>query len=1043
MSYERQGCTKDGRKFWFSVNANHVRDNGRHKYSIINFTDITDRKSNEDALKESEAFNSGVLKGSPSPIMVVNSDRSIRYVNPALEQITGYSASELIGLKPPYPWWDSSTFQKDDVRTFSTEHLYPMTRELKFLNKKGGFFWTATQLSEILENGQTKYILSIWTDITQRKKAEEALKESEAFNAGLLNDSPNPIIVTNRDRSIRYVNPALVKITGYSSSELLGVKPPFPWWHAQSYSESEHQAFQEDHIVNKLREVNFRRKDGTFFWVFMQLSEIVEQGAIKYIISNWMDITKRREMEAALRESEAFNRTLLDDAPNPVLVANADSSIQYTNAAFEKLTGFSSTEIIGVKPPYPWWPKTTVRGKSFAATSIAREDTTLLESQFKKKGGELFWVGLSRRSILENGEVKYYLANWVDITETKKAQEALESELIRRRILIDQSSDGIVVLDSNGGVYEANQRFAEMLGYSPEEIKNIHVWDWDLNWSPEQLKQSISTDNLRGRHLKSQHRRKDGTRYHVEISTNSADFGKQRLIFCVCRDITRQVISETALRESEAFNNSLLFNAPNPIIVTFPDGAVRYYNPAVEHLTGFSQDEIMGARVPFPWWPAEKVDEYITQDAKSISQDTVTHERRMRRKDGGTIWIIETINLTKETGKIKYFLSNWIDITERKKWEEALTESEAFNASLLNDAPNPVLVYNMDESIKYVNPAMELLTGYTSQDLVGLKPPYPWWETLKIETFNVSKQQHRDEGFDQLEQQIRKKNGDLVWVSTSMRLVKEQGKTRYYLANWLEITERKAMEERIIDLYQKEKAHREELQEEARLRGLFINVLAHELRTPITPILASTGMLNDLFENQDEDIRKRLVTNIYGSTRTLARRLEELLDLARYSRGTFKLIMQATDLYSFFKETLGNFSPTIQQRHQELITNIPENLPRVEIDPSRLEQVIINLLSNSSKFSPENGRIMFNVAITHNQLLVEVRDEGIGIGPEEQNRLFQPYHRVEQDRQQFTGLGLGLAVAKQIVEAHKGKIWVESDLGKGSSFIFSIPLKLA
>jgi signal transduction histidine kinase len=120
------------------------------------------------------------------------------------------------------------------------------------------------------------------------------------------------------------------------------------------------------------------------------------------------------------------------------------------------------------------------------------------------------------------------------------------------------------------------------------------------------------------------------------------------------------------------------------------------------------------------------------------------------------------------------------------------------------------------------------------------------------------------------------------------------------------------------------------------------------------------------------------------------------------------------------------------------ISNI---LPVVNLDPSRMEQVIINLLSNASKFSPEKGKMYFLATLEQNSIVIEIRDEGIGISPEEQARLFQPYHRVEQDRQKFPGIGLGLAVAKQIVEAHGGKIWVTSNAGKGSTFTVEIPLK--
>jgi PAS domain S-box-containing protein len=384
-------------------------------------------------------------------------------------------------------------------------------------------------------------------------------------------------------------------------------------------------------------------------------------------------------------------------------------------------------------------------------------------------------------------------------------------------------------------------------------------------------------------------------------------------------------------------------------------------------------------------------------------------------------------------------LGNWVDITERKKAEEALKESEAFNSSLLDNAPNPILVVNPDSSIRYANPALLKLTGFNRDEIIGKKFPYPWWTPEFIAEARKAGRLDTPQNVED-EVRFRKKNGEYFWVSASVRNVKNNESTWYLLGNWTDITESKQMEERIVDLYNTEKNQREELQEEARARGLFINVLAHELRTPVTPILASTGMLNDLLKDQPESIQKRLASNIFNSTQTLARRLEELLDLARYSRGTFKLQMQPADINKLIQNIVSQFQPTIDQRRQRLIIDLESEFPRAEIDPSRLEQVIINLLSNASKFSPEQGTIYLHARIENSNLRMDIRDEGIGIPSEEQGRLFQPYHRVEQDRQQFPGLGLGLAISKQIVEAHGGSIRVTSTPGQGSTFSFTIPL---
>ncbi len=256
-----------------------------------------------------------------------------------------------------------------------------------------------------------------------------------------------------------------------------------------------------------------------------------------------------------------------------------------------------------------------------------------------------------------------------------------------------------------------------------------------------------------------------------------------------------------------------------------------------------------------------------------------------------------------------------------------------------------------------------------------------------------------------------------------------------------DITERKRIEQQLVDLYEKEKDHNRELQNESKARALFIDILAHELRVPLTPVLSSSSMLIEVMENKPDGIEKRLAASIYRGAQTLAARLEELLDVARYSRGSFRLNLKTVDIRRFVEEAAAGFKPALEEKKQHLTVEAPDSLPLAEIDRSKLEQVLSNLISNASKYSPSSSRILLSVRIQEEHILFEVKDSGIGIAEEDQQYLFQPYHRVEQDQKKYRGLGLGLLICKQIVEAHKGKIWVSSAPGKGSTFSFQIPCK--
>jgi signal transduction histidine kinase len=191
-------------------------------------------------------------------------------------------------------------------------------------------------------------------------------------------------------------------------------------------------------------------------------------------------------------------------------------------------------------------------------------------------------------------------------------------------------------------------------------------------------------------------------------------------------------------------------------------------------------------------------------------------------------------------------------------------------------------------------------------------------------------------------------------------------------------------------------------------------------------------------EDLQPAIKDRLAININTSAKLLTRRLEELLELARYSRGSIELRLVNTEMDEYLPQVINRFVPNLEKRGQLLDIQINQKIGMLKIDESRLEQVIINLLSNASKYSPEKSRITFRAGRADGICYCEVTDRGIGIAPEDQSKLFQPYYRAVKN-QGISGTGLGLAISNKIVEAHGGKIKVISQLGQGSTFRVELP----
>jgi len=220
----------------------------------------------------------------------------------------------------------------------------------------------------------------------------------------------------------------------------------------------------------------------------------------------------------------------------------------------------------------------------------------------------------------------------------------------------------------------------------------------------------------------------------------------------------------------------------------------------------------------------------------------------------------------------------------------------------------------------------------------------------------------------------------------------------------------------------------------------FVDTLNHELKTPLTSIIAAAGLLAEELEADGQESYQRLIQNIMHNSETLETRLAEFLEVIKTRGGGLRLELEPMDIKSLLQGVGWQMSPLIKGKGQHLVVDLPESLPLVQGDGQRLEQVVINLMSNAAKFTPKGGSITLRARKKENELLVEVRDSGIGISKEEQTRLFIPYSRLNSDIQRHPGLGLGLALAKQVVDLHGGKIWVESELGKGSTFAFSLPL---
>ncbi|MFC1924465.1 ATP-binding protein [Chloroflexota bacterium] len=243
-------------------------------------------------------------------------------------------------------------------------------------------------------------------------------------------------------------------------------------------------------------------------------------------------------------------------------------------------------------------------------------------------------------------------------------------------------------------------------------------------------------------------------------------------------------------------------------------------------------------------------------------------------------------------------------------------------------------------------------------------------------------------------------------------------------------------------LYARQREVNQQLLEQSDLKTEFLMAVAHELRTPLTAILSSSEVMSDTLKSSPSSFLRRLANNIHSSALSMNKRIEELLDSAKVRINTLEVNLEDTDLIPVVNSVVNILSVLFTEKKQSITLDIPSYLPMIIADRDRLEQILINLLSNANKFSPKDSVIEVRAFEADSMIVLEVEDSAEPITEKERSRLFEPYYRGEDPgrRQRLPGLGLGLVISKRLVEIQHGKMWVETTEGRGNIFAFSIPV---
>jgi two-component system cell cycle sensor histidine kinase/response regulator CckA len=719
--FELKIVDQEGEIKWLEIHA--IKINWDDKPAVLNFaSEITERKYAEEALRASEErFRLAAHSASDLIYEWDILSNSLEWFG-NIDKILGYAPNE---FPRTLEAWAKIIHPDDYDRVIdsigsSLREKSSFSEEYRIRCKDGSYrHWIDIGTPPSVNSDNLFKWVRVISDITDRKKAEESLREISSRNEALLESVPDIIMEVDNNRVYTWANKEGYEFFG---GDVIGENADYYFEGEQRTLEIISPLFDgSDDIV--CLESWQRRRDGEkrlLSWKCKALKDA--NGHVSGALSSARDITERKQMEEALRESREVLHAILNNIP--VRVFWKDRNLKYLgcNKPFAQDAGFERPEDLVGKDDH-------AMGWCEQAELYQADDRMVIESgtaklnieepQTTPSGDEIHLLTSKLPLRDANGAIVGVLGTYQDITDRKRMECKLEDEAIRKRILIEQSRDGIVILDDEGKVFEANKRYSEMLGYSPEEALQLHVWDWDTQWTPEQLLEMINEVDDAGDHFETRHRRKDGTLIDVEISSNGAICGGRKLIFCVCRDITERKRTEEALMDSEAKYRTVIENMQDAFYRIDLDGKLVMLSPSgARHLGYESTDQLMGVNVAQELYanPEDRVRFLNELQAKGSIRD---YEIRLKRADGSIFFCSASSQFYRDAnGKVLGIEGILRDINERKLAEQNLRASEERYKLVVENANDAIFIVQ-DMNIRFTNSRLPEILGYPTDSIIG------------------------------------------------------------------------------------------------------------------------------------------------------------------------------------------------------------------------------------------------------------------------------------------------------------------------------------
>ncbi len=1030
-NYELTLRTQDGRERLVSFNAAIFKDqSGTVRGIFASARDVTEQARLQTQLAEERAYNRGLIEASVDGLVTVDESMAITDVNETMCRMVGRQRGQLIGSSFPSYFTERERAAEGVRLTFKEGAV---TNYVLTLEAAGGECLPVSFNAAVFKDaaGTVRGIFASARDIAAQKQLEAQLQSSQFYTRSLIESNIDALMTTDSLGIISDVNQQMESLTGFSREELIGTPFKNYFTDPRRAEEGVKLVLRQGKVTNY--ELTARAKSGQETVVSYNATTFNDrEGKLQGVFAAARVITDQKALEQQLREQQTYLRGLIESSVDGLITVDPSGTITDINDRMCQMTGYTRGELTGTAfADYFTEPERARQGvKETFEKGVVTEYALTIVSRTRRLLQVSFNASVFRDA---TGEVRGIFASARDITDRVRLEEQLREQQTYLRGLIESSVDGLVTVDPDGFITDVNEQMCRMAGYSRDSLigSPFKRYFTEPDQADAGVKRTFAAGVVTNYELVL--RPKSGRKATVSFNASvfrAAD-GRVQGIFASARDISEQARLQGQLAEQQAYNRSLIEASADALFAIAPDGVVIDVNQEAIRSTGYTRKHLINSRFA----------DYFTEPERALAgvQQTfaagrvIGYELVLITRWGRRLTVSFNAGVfTDSAGKPLGILAAARDIGAQKELEGQLRDSQFYTRSLIESNIDALMTTDPLGIITDVNQQMETLTGLSRDELIGtLFKNYFTDPVVADEGIRLVLSEGRVTNY---ELTARARDGKETVVSyNATTFYDRDGRLQGVFAAARDVTERKKFEQTLQE-------QNVELERASLAKDRFLANMSHELRTPLNAIIGFTGtMLMGLPGPLTGEQQNQLQT-IQGSSRHLLSLINDLLDVAKIESGKISLNLEQVVLQELLGEALAPLVPMAEQKGLGFGMRLPEAPVLLRTDRRALSQIVINVVNNAIKFT-DKGDITVTLEggyMNGNNLTrIRIRDTGVGIRPEQRDRLFQAFEQLE-GAERAEGTGLGLYLSQKLAGLLGGHIECTSTYGAGSEFCVTL-----